>query len=332
MKDLKKALKRLALAVLPLAFQDLIRKGLDKYRTRLRLHAEAEYLNRFKGGYLVRLYGSLGSQLSQYAYALKLKDQGHDVGLETSSFGRFRRYRLQLGGALPALEIEDVQLLAKPWPGSNGPKFSFGRRKDFLQAVFECELGGEAPIPNSSTVLLMDGVWQSSSVNEQIVQEIKNSFFTLSSSERTARLLREISFDSVAILLKRKEAVTHPELLSNEIWPADRLISEYELEISRRLAEKPQTKFIVFSDEIEWAEAFVRRVSNLPAETQVIGMSWESLEDVTLLVQFKDVIACNHLIGVWVQRLCGLSSESTSGERSEAHETHFRPLRDRAGL
>jgi hypothetical protein len=253
---------------------------------------------------LVRLQGGLGNQIFQYALCKKLEKQGATVMLDPRHLHRYQPPRdLVLNQVfrdagryvLPAGSDVDAGFRTR-WLGGN-----------ILSSRLLAALGGADVLVERGGWSLADlegparyyvGYWQSESLVQSVVQDLKGDLLHLSEGEIRSFGVSDVRDDDVALHVRRGDYVTHARAAGHH---GVLTMSYYEKALAL-CAQRSCKRAVVFSDDIEWCR---KALADNPIET-VFASSPEPASDVAefkLMLEFRNHVIANSTFSWWGARL-----------------------------
>jgi hypothetical protein len=251
---------------------------------------------------IVRIQGGLGNQMFQYAFAKALAIKyGNAValdnsGFQTDSFITKRDYRLDAFNV--SLSLADEVILSKS-KGFNQNRFLSKLRKKairlfpWLAKNVRLEKSLLFDSHNLDKCDYYEGYWQSEKYFQAIIDVIKKEFiFKNTKRFETNTFLSSIKeSESVSIHVRRGDYVNNPKV--NEYHGS--LQSDYYLKAIEVIKNKvSNSKFYVFSDDIEWVS------DNMFSDLNAVFVKTTSdEEDMYLMSQCKHNIIANSSFSWW---------------------------------
>lgn len=245
---------------------------------------------------IVKIYGGLGNQMFQYAFALELEQRrGEPVYLDLSGFEDYglhngfeleRVFGIQTRVAPPDI----VRRLSVP---SSGLVNRFRRKYLTKKTHFIDRYFGYYPaVFDREGDCYYDGYWQSEKYFVDVEEAVRRVFrFREGLGERNEALLQDLPGPRVSLHVRRGDYLKSENL--NVCTPA-----YYEAALAELRASIPIRSILVFSDDISWCR------ENLQLEAQTTAyIDWntglESWRDMALMTRCDHHIIANSSFSWW---------------------------------
>jgi hypothetical protein len=205
---------------------------------------------------IVKIYGGLGNQMFQYAFAMSLAAKGlDDVFIDSSALVGDRvhhGYELDrvFGVALSEARPLDVDRLSSRPSGIAGRirRKYFTKPSHFIDREFRYQ--GELLSRTGDTYY--EGYWQSEKYFKDIEKEIRAGFaFKAPLAEKNLSLLADIPRPAVSVHVRRGDYLKYDNL--NICSPA-----YYEKALAALTASSGIASLLVFSEDVEYCKASLR--------------------------------------------------------------------------
>lgn len=247
--------------------------------------------------YIVRLYGGLGNQMFQFAFALSLKKQNPSIPVvydykSLTSFGIHNGMELNkvFGLNLKQCSIRDI--IPYVWPNHNKMWIRLNRfypRRKYL--IDEHSFDKFRESPNNS--YYFDGFWQEEQFLKPAEREIRDKFTITDLDLRNKQMSQFIKCHNCAsIHVRRGDYIEHPlykGICSHEYYTA--AIDSLNQSI------RPDY-YIIFSNDIDWCKRQLTRVSD-----KMIFVDWnkgtDSYKDLSLMSLCNSQIIANSSFSWW---------------------------------
>jgi hypothetical protein len=245
---------------------------------------------------IVKIYGGLGNQMFQYAFALALAATGRDeVFLDPSGLeGDNVHNGFELGRlfalALPLAGTDDVRRL------SDSPTSVIGRvkRKYFHKRThfIDRRFGYQPELFEIAGDIYYEGYWQSEKYFKPIEGEIRKRLsFAPSLEDRNEELLASMPRPIASVHVRRGDYLKYPNL--DICTPG-----YYERAIEEMARDPGIGSLLVFSDDAEYCRTRIR-VGGAPARIVDWNNGAESWQDMAMMIRCDSHIIANSSFSWW---------------------------------
>jgi hypothetical protein len=245
---------------------------------------------------VVKIYGGLGNQMFQYAFARALAARtGDEVYLDSSALDSdavHNGYELGrvFGVGLPEAPRAAVDRL------SDRPTSLLGRlrRKYFTKAThfIDRKFAFQGELFDLPGDRYFDGYWQSEKYFKDIEEDLRREFaFKLPLSSRNQELLRELPRPIASLHVRRGDYLKYPEL---DICGPE----YYEKAVTETTARGGAASFMLLSDDMEYCKKTID-LGKLPA----VYVDWnggaDAWQDMALMASCDSHIIANSSFSWW---------------------------------
>ena len=255
---------------------------------------------------IVKLFGGLGNQLFQYAFARHLAILNNaPLFLDITGFETYKLRRYSLHHFALKAHIAPKWEVAKALGTSNGlSKFAIWRmpskgmpqNKIFQQIIEDDGFGFNGKLLQLKGCLYINGYWQTPLYFDDVKNIIRNDLkVTTAPTQANREMARRIlDSNSVSVHVRRGDYVNNPKTRSiHGVCPV-----EYYQKAAQMISdEESRPKFFIFSDDIFWA----RKNLNFGGETVFVDINSvdQSYEDLRLMSLCRHHITANSTFSWW---------------------------------
>ncbi|HEY1057267.1 MAG TPA: alpha-1,2-fucosyltransferase [Limnobacter sp.] len=244
---------------------------------------------------VVRIAGGLGNQMFQYAAALALAQRtGQALQIDARAFQRYtlHSYGLNAWSLSAAVLATSHNTAPSLWRIELAERVSVFRPTTYYK---EASLAYQPDLETRRGVQYLSGYFQSERYFQAIRPLLLQEFtLALPLTQQGQALMTELrSVPSVALHVRRGDYVSNPETLRiHGVCSAN----YYQQAIDRVMAEVPDARFFVFSNDFAW----VRQKLRLPQSTvQVDGVAQHPAHDIALMAACQHHIIANSSFSWW---------------------------------
>jgi hypothetical protein len=262
-----------------------------------------------KANLTLALYGGLGNQMFQYAFAKKLSIL-YKIPLTLDLYGfKFDKfYKRQF-------ELKNLNITVKNIKETSLIKFHLSRIlfkcPDFVKSIFRNFIFVENRSNYTSSILskpiknhlYLFGYWQDEKYFLDIRDILRKEFTPVKKlSDKNADLFKKIKKtpNSVAVHVRRFHGISNETILQNKVKnlkPPFFLSKDYYVEAVNLLKKKiPKAKFFIFSDDPLWAK---NNLSFIPSALFLENDRGGDFEDLILMSKCRHQIIANSSFSWW---------------------------------
>lgn len=237
---------------------------------------------------LVKIMGGMGNQMFQYAYALKLKSLGYNVILDISIYKKYKPHRYELDN-FEIYNFEKVDSIRKCiWTKLN----LIARYRSLKILTKERNLNFNPSLLQPKEGSYISGYFQSEQYFQSISDLLHEHFKAkneLSSHFKYWSNIIQKTKNTCSIHIRRGDYMTKKNQNIHGILGLD-----YFLMAINRIQEKSRdTKFFMFSDDIQWVK------KTFVGEQFVFPKTECNLEDLILMSACENNIIANSSFSWW---------------------------------
>lgn len=237
---------------------------------------------------LVKIMGGMGNQMFQYAYALKLKSLGYNVILDISIYKKYKSHRYELDN----FEIYNFDKVESLW------KCIWTKLKLTAQCKSPKILTKEKYLNFNPSLLrpkegsYISGYFQSDQYFQSISDLLQEHFKAkneLSSHFKYWSNIIQKTKHTCSIHIRRGDYMTNKNQNIHGILDLDYYLMAINL-IQEKLSD---TKFVMFSDDIQWVK------KKFVGEQFIFPKTESNLEDLILMSACENNIIANSSFSWW---------------------------------
>lgn len=244
---------------------------------------------------IVKVYGGLGNQMFQYAFARRLaRESGDEVYLDASSFERERihnGYELErlFGARFPVARPEDSRRLSVPPNGA----LNRIRRKYLTKRshIIDRKFGYQPELFTLEGDLYFEGYWQSEKYFGGFATELRRELeFGLALSGRNAEVLASLPRPVASVHVRRGDYLKSPNL------PV--CTPDYYQRAVTAAASRGAASLLVFSDDIEYCRTGLD-LGSLPRVFVDWNRGPDSWQDMAMMASCELHVIANSSFSWW---------------------------------
>ena len=259
---------------------------------------------------VTRIYGGLGNQMFQYAAGKSISlARSQDLMLDTNAYGisgginRTDRNLDVFDFSLEVVLENSSQVIPRRLPFGN-----LFRAKSYLEKkIFNKYYYGWHPeLYEDSSLVYLDGYFQSKEYSEKIRECIKKSFILKPNIHEEILQYRDIfeECNFIALHIRRGDYFSDPKITK---WHGICNYDYYEKGINYLKKVLPGHRIAIFSDDLNWAKSNIKGIENafsIADYAEKGGVKLRASQELILMSLCRHFLISNSTFSWWAQYLC----------------------------
>lgn len=259
---------------------------------------------------VTRIYGGLGNQMFQYAAGKSISlAHSQDLMLDTSAYGLYSGVnRTDRNLDLLDFSLEVVLENSSQVIKCRFPLGMLSRVKSYLEKKIlnRYYYGWHPELYQNSSLMYLDGYFQSKNYSEKISECIKNSFRLKPDINHEISRFRKIFEEGkfIALHIRRGDYFSNPKV---EKWHGICNYDYYQKGINYLQQSLPDHRIAIFSDDLEWANSNIKGLENAFSVAEYAkenGVILRASQELILMSLCRHFLISNSTFSWWAQYLC----------------------------